>query len=182
MTGLTGSYVIYFHPRLCHSRCPMEWSSLPPPVSWVAVDCQSGWKHQSPATNAEKALLRGAAWLPLVEIGPLRRDTRSLSRQLKSVSWQRLLDLHFAHTSYPGVSIFWYLAPATSFFSNDLSEGWILSCLLDCWVSLGHFPCAREPAVLRIACQYILALHSVAVSLSQPPLCPSCRSPPILCC
>ena len=49
----------------------------------------------------------------------------------------------------------------------------MLSCLLDSWVSLGHFPCARERAVLRIACQYILALHSVAVSPSQPPLCAS---------
>ena len=33
-------------------------------------------------------------------------------------------------------------------------------------MSLEHFPGAREPAVLRIACQYILALHSVAGSPS----------------
>ena len=104
-----------------------------------------------------------------------------------------LLDLHFAYTPYPGVSILWYLAPATSFFSNNLSEGRMRSCLLDSWVSLGHFPCARKPAVLRIACQYILALHIVAVSPPQPPLCASSplwgglmnaglRLPPLHCC
>ena len=121
--GLTSSFVTYFHPRRCHPPCPMEWSALPPPVSWVAVDCSGGWKHQFPPTDTEQALLCGAAWLPLVEIGPLRRDTRSLSRQLKSVSWQMLLDLHFASTPYLEVSILWYLAPASSFFSNNLSEG-----------------------------------------------------------
>ena len=63
----------------------MEWA-VPLPVSWVAVDCSGGWEHQFPATDTEQALLRDAAWLPLVEIGPLRRDTRSLLRQLKSVS------------------------------------------------------------------------------------------------
>ena len=38
----------------------------------------------------------------------------------------------------------------------------MLSCLLDSWTSLGHFPEAREPTVLRLACQYIFALHNVA--------------------
>ena len=154
VTGLSGSFVIYFHPHLCHPRCPMNWSSLPPPVSWVAVACWGGWEHQSPATHTEKALLRGAAWLPLVEIGPLRRGTRSL----KSVSWQRLLDLHFAHTPYPGVSILWYPAPATSFFSNGLSEGRMLSCLLDSWVSLGP---RALPLCPRTSCvAHCLPVHS----------------------
>ena len=32
----------------------------------------------------------------------------------------------------------------------------MLSCLMDAWVSLGHFPAACEPTVLRLACQYLL--------------------------
>ena len=30
---------------------------------------------------------------------------------------------------------------------------------MDAWVSLGHFPRACEPTVLRLACQYVLALR-----------------------
>ena len=69
----------------------------------------------------------------------------------------------------------------------------MLSCLMDAWVSLGHFPYAREPLVSRLACQYILALHSITVWPSQPTLCVGSSSwsglmddglplPPLHCC
>ena len=93
-----------------------------------------------------------------------------LSRQLKSASWRQLLGLRFAHMPYPVDSILWCQAPAISLPCDDLSEGRMLSCLLNSWVSLSHFPRARKPTVLHPACQYILALHNVAVSPSQRPL------------
>ena len=46
----------------------------------------------------------------------------------------------------------------------------MLSCLMDAWVSLGHFP------VLRLACQYLLALRDVTVWPSQPTLCAGAAS------
>ena len=48
--------------------------------------------------------------------------------------------------------------------------GRMLSCLMYAWVSLAHFPYARKPMVLQLACQCILALHSIAVWPSQPTL------------
>ena len=109
------------------------------------------------------ALLRGAAWIPLAEVGPLRRCTRTLSQQLLPAGWQMLLRLHFEHAPFPVDATLWYMAPATSLESDDFSEGRMLSCLMDGWVSLGHFPGAREPTVLRLACQYVPALHNVTV-------------------
>ena len=74
------------------------------------------------------ALLRAAEWLPLCDVGPLRRCTKTLSQQLLQLS-------------------------------DDLSEGRIFSCFMHAWVSLGHYPLAREPTVLRVACQYVLSLR-----------------------
>ena len=79
-----------------------------------------------------------------------------------------LLRLHFEHPPFPVESI-WYMAPATSLESDDFSEGRMLSCLMDAWVSLGHFFGAREPTVLRLACQYVLALHPTTNSQARGP-------------
>ena len=78
------------HSLRCHSRSP-----------WSGLLCR---RLSITPSDTQQALLCGA-WLPLVEIAPLRRDSRSLSRQLKSVSWWMLLDLRFASRLYPGVSI-----------------------------------------------------------------------------
>ena len=61
---------------------------------------------------------------------------------------------------YPFIPGAGHIAPG-----EDFSEGRTLSCLMDAWASLGHFPGAREPTVLRLACQYVLALHSITVWL-----------------
>ena len=171
----------------------MEWSSLLPPVMWVAVTSHGGWGHRSPGQAVEVALLRGGVWIPFSEVGPLRMCTRTLSQQLLPADWRKLLRLHFEHLPFPADSTLWYLAPATSLLSEDFSEGRMLSCLMDAWVSLGHFPGAREPTVLRLACQYVLALHSITVWPSQPTLCvgsalwgglmeDGLRLPPLRCC
>ena len=44
----------------------------------------------------------------------------------------------------------------------------MLSCLMDAWMSVEHFPYARKPTVLQLVCQHILALHGIT---SQPTLC-----------
>ena len=69
----------------------MEWSYLLPPVSWVAVSAPGGWGHSSPAQDVEVALVRGAAWIPLAEVGPLRRSNKTLSQQLLPAGWETLL-------------------------------------------------------------------------------------------
>ena len=138
-----------------------------------------------------RALLRGAVWIPLAK-GRLRRCTKTLSQFLPA-DWRRLLRLHFEHLPFPADSTLWYLAPATALLSEDFSEGRMLSCLMDAWVSLEHFPGAREPTVLRLACEYVLALRSIAVWPSQPALCAGSdlwrglmedelRLPPLHCC
>ena len=171
----------------------MEWAHFLPPASWVAVTCEGAWGHCLPAHEVEGALLRCAVWIPRAEVGPLRRCTKLLSQQLLPADWCTLLRLHFEQLPCPAGSALWYWAPATSLLSHDSSEGRMLSCLMDAWVSLGHFPAAREPTLLRLACQYLLALRDVTVWPSQPTLCAGAASwsalmddglrlPPLHCC
>ena len=171
----------------------MEWSSLLPPVSWVSIPCHGGWEHHFPGHAVEVALLRGAVWIPLSEVGPLRRCTKTLSQHLLPADWRRLLRVHLEQLPFPAESALWYLAPATALLSDEFSKGRMLSCLMDAWVSLGHFPGAREPTVLRLACQYVLSLRNIAVWPSQPALCAGSdqwpglmehglRLPPLHCC
>ena len=114
-------------------------------------------------------------------------------QQLLPACWQMLLRLHFEHPLFPVDATLWHMAPATSIESDDFSEGRMLSCLMDAQVSLGHFPEVREPTVLRLVCQYVLALHNVTVWPSQPTLCrgsalwsglmdDGLRLPPLHCC
>ena len=69
----------------------MEWTLLLPPVSWVAVPCRAGWGHLSIGQDVEVALLRVAVWLPLHNVGSLRRCTKTLSQQLLPVDWRGII-------------------------------------------------------------------------------------------
>ena len=89
----------------------MEWSYLLPSVSWVAVTCEGGWRHCSPAHEVEMALLRGAVWIPCTEVGPLRRCNKTLSQQLLPADWQTLLRLHFEQLPCLAGSALLYWAP-----------------------------------------------------------------------
>ena len=57
-----------------------------------------------------------------------------------------------------------------------MSEGRLIAGLANACTLLGHFPRAREPAMLRVAVQYLLCLRGVSPWMDGPILlCGSCR-------
>ena len=102
------------------------------------------------------ALLRVDVWLPLSDVGPLRRCTETLLQQLLPEDWPSLLRHHLEHMPFPADSTLRYLRLSTAQLSDDFSEGRIFSSFTHAWVSLAHYPLAREPVVLRLACQYVI--------------------------
>ena len=71
---------------------------------------------------------------------------------------------------FPTGSTLRYLRLPTVQLSEDLREGRIFSCFMHAWVTLGHYPQAREPTVLRVACQYVLSLRNIGVWPERPAL------------
>ena len=100
-----------------------------------------------------------------------------------------MLRHHLERMPFPSDSTLLHLRLSTAQLSDDYSEGRIFSSFMHAWVWLGHFPLAREPAVL----QYVLSLHIIAVWPAQPALHAGsdlsqrlmehgCRLPPLRCC
>ena len=110
----------------------MEWTSVLPPASWVAVTCHVGWGPSFPGVEVEVALLRAVEWLSLCDVGPLRRCTKTLSQQMVPEDWRSLLRHHLEHMPFPTDSTLRYLRLSTVQLSENLREGRIFpaSCML----------------------------------------------------
>ena len=127
----------------------MEWSQLPPIPSWVATHQWAALLLPRGDSIAEAVVLTATAWLLLAESGRVRGFTRWLSQELLATTTEAAL--HAA--PFPAEDTVRWRELRTVHATEDMREGRLFAGFANACMRLGHFPQAREPAMLRVAVQ-----------------------------